>query len=46
MNQGWNPIRDVALTALAPLAWGTTYWVATEMLPPGYPLWVAALRSL
>ena len=38
--------EDVALTALAPLAWGTTYIVATEFLPPGHPLLVAALRSL
>jgi hypothetical protein len=21
-------------TLLAPIAWGTTYWVVTEMLPP------------
>lgn len=38
--------KDIALTALAPLAWGTTYIVATEFLPPGHPLLVAALRSL
>ena len=39
-------LKDIALTALAPLAWGTTYIVATEFLPPGHPLLVAALRSL
>lgn len=37
---------DIALTAIAPLTWGTTYIVATEFLPPGHPLLVAALRSL
>lgn len=37
---------DIALTALAPMTWGTTYIVATEFLPPGHPLLVAALRSL
>lgn len=39
-------LGDIALTAIAPLAWGTTYIVATEFLPPGHPLLVAALRSL
>ena len=37
---------DILLTALAPMAWGTTYVVATELLPPNHPLLVAALRSL
>lgn len=37
---------DVLLTALAPMVWGTTYVVATEFLPAGHPLLVAALRSL
>lgn len=37
---------DILLTALAPMAWGTTYVVATEFLPPNHPLLVAALRSL
>lgn len=39
-------LSDVLLTALAPLSWGTTYIVATELLPPGHPLLVASLRSL
>lgn len=38
--------RTVALTALAPVAWGTTYLVTTEFLPPGRPLFAAAARSL
>ncbi|MEM8641523.1 MAG: EamA family transporter [Cyanobacteria bacterium P01_G01_bin.54] len=41
-----HPGFDILLTALAPMAWGTTYIVATEFLPPGHPLLVAALRSL
>ncbi|MFB2833254.1 EamA family transporter [Floridanema evergladense] len=39
-------LSDILLTALAPIAWGTTYIVATELLPPGHPLLVASLRSL
>ncbi|MEM9119027.1 MAG: EamA family transporter [Cyanobacteria bacterium P01_F01_bin.56] len=41
-----NLLFDILLTALAPIAWGTTYVVATEFLPPGHPLLVAAFRSL
>ncbi|MFD5913061.1 EamA family transporter [Streptomyces massasporeus] len=36
----------VALTALAPAAWGTTYVVTTELLPPGHPLFAGMLRAL
>lgn len=35
-----------ALTAFAPLAWGTTYIVTTELLPPGHPLFAGLLRAL
>jgi len=31
---------------MAPIAWGTTYIVATEFLPPEHPLLVAAFRAL
>jgi len=43
-----TPVRlsDILLTALAPMIWGTTYFVATELLPPNHPLLVASLRSL
>lgn len=34
------------LTALAPAAWGTTYAVTTELLPPDRPLTSGALRAL
>lgn len=36
----------LSLTALAPGAWGTTYLVTTEFLPPDRPLLAAVLRSL
>lgn len=36
----------VAVTALAPAAWGTTYAVTTELLPPGHPLFAALMRAL
>ncbi len=34
------------LTALAPLSWGTTYLVTTELLPIGHPLLAGLLRAL
>lgn len=37
---------DIALTAFAPLVWGSTYLVTTEWLPPDVPLLSAALRTL
>jgi probable blue pigment (indigoidine) exporter len=36
----------VALTAVAPIAWGSTYVVTRQLLPPDQPLWGAALRAL
>lgn len=38
--------RDTLLTALAPLLWGTTYLLSSEILPPERPLTTAALRVL
>lgn len=38
--------RDTALTALAPVTWGTTYLVTTELLPQDRPLLIGALRAL
>ncbi|MFJ6540659.1 EamA family transporter [Streptomyces sp. NPDC091385] len=38
--------RWVALTAIAPVAWGTNYFVTHEFLPPDRPLYGAALRAL
>ncbi|PRY75301.1 EamA-like transporter family protein [Yoonia maritima] len=37
---------DIAITAIAPLIWGSTYYVTTEYLPAGYPISMAALRAL
>jgi len=37
---------DLFLTAMAPMIWGSTYIVTTELLPDGYPLTVAMLRAL
>ncbi|MGD9700907.1 MAG: EamA family transporter [Acidimicrobiia bacterium] len=37
---------DVAITALAPAAWGLTYLVTTELLPADRPLLAGALRAL
>lgn len=37
-------VATAAVTAVAPIAWGTTYVVVTELLPPDRPLLVAASR--
>ncbi|WP_307188612.1 EamA family transporter [Nocardia amamiensis] len=39
-------LSGVALTAIAPMSWGTTYVVITELLPPGHPLFAAVMRAL
>lgn len=39
-------VRDLALTGLTPLAWGSTYAVTTEFLPPGRPMFTALMRAL
>lgn len=36
----------VALTALAPATWGTTYVVTTHLLPAGHPMFAAFMRTL
>jgi probable blue pigment (indigoidine) exporter len=41
-----TPLHMVAATAAAPLAWGTTYVVTTELLPADSPLWSGVLRAL
>jgi probable blue pigment (indigoidine) exporter len=38
--------RITILAALAPAAWGTTYLVTSELLPPDSPLFSALLRAL
>lgn len=37
---------DVFITALAPVIWGSTYIVTTEVLPPDRPFTAALLRTL
>jgi probable blue pigment (indigoidine) exporter len=39
-------VGDLALTALTPLTWGSTYAITTEFLPPGRPLFTATMRAL
>ncbi|MFE5484487.1 EamA family transporter [Streptomyces sp. NPDC056527] len=36
----------IALTALAPISWGSTYFVTTEFLPPDRPLFTGLMRAL
>ncbi|GAA2272039.1 EamA family transporter [Streptomyces hawaiiensis] len=36
----------IALTALAPISWGTTYAVTTEFLPADRPLFTGMMRAL
>lgn len=40
-HTGW-----IALTAIAPAVWGTTYIVTTHLLPEGHPLFAALMRTL
>lgn len=39
-------LSRTAMTALAPVVWGTTYVVTTELLPAGHPLFAGLLRAL
>lgn len=39
-------VTDILFTLIAPITWGTTYVVTTEMLPPDRPLLAALLRAL
>lgn len=41
-----NRLPLLLVTALAPISWGTTYLVTTELLPAGHPLLAGLLRSL
>ncbi|WP_338898285.1 EamA family transporter [Streptomyces sp. TG1A-60] len=41
-----NRLTLTAVTALAPVSWGTTYAVTTEFLPPDRPLFTGLLRAL
>ncbi|PXA70374.1 DMT family transporter [Cryobacterium arcticum] len=39
-------VKWVLVTAIAPIAWGSTYFVTREFLPPDYPLYGAVFRAL
>jgi probable blue pigment (indigoidine) exporter len=39
-------LRWAAVTAVAPVAWGTTYFVTHRYLPADYPLYGGAIRAL
>ncbi|WP_083913794.1 EamA family transporter [Nocardia concava] len=41
-----SSLRDIALTALAPAAFGTVYAATSELLPPDRPLLAGAMRAL
>ncbi|KXG84518.1 EamA family transporter [Agrobacterium bohemicum] len=46
MKKNSHDIADIALTAIAPAIWGSTYFVTTQFLPYGYSMHVAMLRAL
>ncbi|GHE76837.1 ABC transporter permease [Amycolatopsis deserti] len=39
-------LRDTALAAFAPVVWGSTYVITTELLPPAHPMFAGLLRAL
>lgn len=41
-----SPVLMTTATALAPMAWGTTYLVTTAFLPADHPLFAALMRAL
>ncbi|MEB0307474.1 EamA family transporter, partial [Cryobacterium sp. 10I1] len=38
--------RWLLVTAIAPIAWGSNYFVTRQFLPLDYPLWGSTLRAL
>lgn len=44
MEDKWR--RWVLVTAIAPVAWGSTYFVTRHLLPPDAALWGAVIRCL
>lgn len=46
MKKNFSHSIDIAMTAIAPAIWGSTYYVTTQFLPQGYPMHVAMLRAL
>ncbi|MGI2030188.1 EamA family transporter [Endozoicomonas sp. ALE010] len=45
MNK-YQTLVNLALTALAPMVWGSTYIVTTELLPDNLPLLASVIRAL
>lgn len=43
---GWSTWHWILITAIAPVAWGSSYYVTRQFLPLDYPLWGAVLRAL
>ncbi|MFE0381124.1 DMT family transporter [Streptomyces inhibens] len=41
-----DTLRWTLITAIAPVAWGTNYYVTHEFLPAGHPLYGAVIRAL
>lgn len=41
-----NRLRWILITAIAPIAWGSTYFVTRQLLPADVPLWGGVLRAL
>jgi probable blue pigment (indigoidine) exporter len=41
-----NRLATVLVTAVAPIAWGSTYVVTEQLLPPDRPLFAATVRAL
>ncbi|AOM40044.1 EamA family transporter [Xenorhabdus hominickii] len=39
-------VNNILLTALAPIVWGSTYIITTEVLPPDTPLLASTIRAL
>lgn len=46
MEDNSSAVRTVLLTAVAPVVWGSTYAVTQLWLPPGRPVFSAAMRLL
>src|SRR5690606_26647008 len=39
-------LRWVAVTAIAPVAWGASYYVTRQFLPEDFPMWGAVIRAI
>lgn len=46
VRSAWRVLRWPAVAAVAPIVFGSNYWVTHEFLPADAPLWGSALRAL